>query len=63
MGDSITRDLEKVGEEWRKRATYGRNWRLTKNVVRGRKKTMETEIIVNSLVTTGVPRKEQQHVV
>ena len=24
----IKRDLERVGEEWRKRATYRKNWRL-----------------------------------
>ena len=28
--------------------------------VGGRKKAMETEIIVNSPLTTGMPRKEQQ---
>ena len=26
--DCIKSDLERVGEEWRKRATGGRNWRL-----------------------------------
>ena len=28
MGDCIKRDLERVGEEWRKSATDRRNWRL-----------------------------------
>ena len=33
------RDVERVGEEWRKRATDRRNWRLViKAVMRGRKK-------------------------
>ena len=32
------RDVERVGEEWRKRATDRRNWRLViKDVMRGRK--------------------------
>ena len=35
MGDCIKRDLERVGEEWRTRATDRRNWRLLiENVVR-----------------------------
>ena len=35
MGDCIKRDLERVGEEWRKGATDRRNWRmLTEHVVR-----------------------------
>ena len=35
MGDCIKRDLERLGEELRKRATDRRNWRLLKeNVVR-----------------------------
>ena len=33
--DCIKSDLERVGEEWRKRSTNRRNWRLlTENVLR-----------------------------
>ena len=64
MWDCIKRDPERVGEESRKRATHRRNWRLLiENTVRERleeEKTMETEIMVDSCQTTGMPRKEQQ---
>ena len=33
MGDWIKKDLEKVREEWRKRPTDRRNWRLLKKNV------------------------------
>ena len=62
MGDCIKWSRKCVmGEEWGKRATDRRNWRLlTENAVRGRSKTMETEIMINSPLTTVMPRKEEQ---
>ena len=54
-------DLERMGEELGKRANDRRNVRLLiQNVVRGRKKAMDTEIMINSPLTTVMPRKEQQ---
>ena len=65
-GVCIRSDLERMGEEWRKRTT-GR-WKeletadkeRSERKMRGKKKTMETEIMVNSPLTTGMPRKEKQ---
>ena len=55
----IKRDLERLGEEWSKKR---RKWRLLIEKVKtykwGRKKTLETEIIVNSFLTTGMPGKQ-----
>ena len=63
MEGCIKRDLVgHVGEEWIKRATDRINWRLLiENVVREKrkKKTTETEIMVNSPLTIAMPRKRQ----
>ena len=65
MGDCIKTDIERMGEEWRKEHQIERIGDIcerghSERKVRERKETMETEIIVNSLLTTGMPRKEEQ---
>ena len=50
--------MEKKCNRQKELETAGREYSERK--VRGRKKTMETDIIVNSPLTKGMPRKEQQ---
>ena len=58
-GACIKGDLERMREEWRERTTYRMDGRLPmENAVR-RRKNMETEIMVNSTLTTVMARKEQ----
>ena len=64
MGDCINNDPERVRQEWRKRATDKRNWRLLiEPVVRRKNTTTETEIMVNSPVSAVMPRKVQQNAI
>ena len=59
-GDCIKIDLERVGEEWgndRYKELETADRERSQRKVRGRKKTMEKEIMVNSPLTTVMPRK------
>ena len=57
MGDCVKSDIERVGEEWKNihKRTAVRD--RSKRKVRGRKKIMEKETMVNSPLTTVMPRK------
>ena len=48
--------MEKISNKWKELETADRE-RNDRNV-RGREKTMETEIMVNSPLTIGMPRKK-----
>ena len=59
-GDCIKSDLERVGEEWgnyRQKEWETPDRESSKRKVRGRKTTMEKESMVNSPLTTVMPRK------
>ena len=59
-GDCIKTDLERVGEEWendRQEELENADRERSMRKVRGRKQTMEKEIMVNSPLTTVMPTK------
>ena len=60
----MKRDLETVGDNWRKREKKleTANRERSERKVRGRINSKETEIMANSPLTTGMPRKEQQQI-